>query len=268
MLRASILLLIAAMLTSAATIRLYLKDGEFQLAREYKVIDDRVRYYSVERGDWEEIPLDLVDLKKTESEIKRRDESFKEEAAALAAEDKAEREAQKEVERVPQEPGVYLVAGNELKTVPLAESKVVGGTRKRSVLKVLAPIPIVSGRGTLELDGEHSTNVVATDRPEFYIRLTREERFGIVRLSEHKGNRVVEKLTIVPVTKEIVEEQDEVQVFRKQTGDGLYKIWPMKPLEAGEYAVVEYTAALEGSLNIQVWDFGVNPASTPAPKPK
>jgi hypothetical protein len=268
MLRRTILFLVTAILASAATIRLYLKDGDFQLAREYKVADDRVRYYSVERGDWEEIPLDLVDLKKTESEIKRRDESFKEEAAALAAEDKAERDTEKEVGRVPQEPGVYLVAGNELKTIPLAESKVAGGTKKRSILKVLSPIPMVSGKGTLEVDGEHSPNVVSTDRPEFYIRLTRDERFGMIRLGERKGNRVVERLTIVPVTKEIVEEQDEVQVFRKQTGDGLYKIWPMKPLEAGEYAVVEYTPALEGSLNIQVWDFGMNPGSAPAVKSK
>jgi len=121
----------------------------------------------------------------------------------------------------------------------------------------MTPIPIVSGKGTLELDGEHSKNIVETDRPEFYMRLTREERFGMVRVSEHKGNRVVEKLTIVPVTKEIAEEMDEVQIFRQQVGDGLYKIWPMKPIEPGEYAVVEYSPAVEGSLNMQVWDFAV-----------
>lgn len=257
MVRTIVVFAIVAVAALAANVRLYLKDGEYQLVREYQVLNDRVRYYSTERGDWEEIPLDLVDLKKTENEAKRREKALNEETAAIAAEEKAEREVEKERERVPQETGVYLVAGAALKTVKQAESKVVGETRKRSLLKVMAPIPIVSGKGTVEIDGPHSLTTVASDRPEFYIRLLREERFGIVRLSEHKGNRVVEKLTIVPVTKEIVEEQEEVQVFRQQAGDGLYKIWPMKPLEPGEYAVIEYTAAQDGSVNLMAWDFAV-----------
>src|SRR5665213_3076920 len=41
--------------------KLILKDGTFQLAREYSVTDGRVRYWSVERSDWEEIPASLVD---------------------------------------------------------------------------------------------------------------------------------------------------------------------------------------------------------------
>ena len=75
-------------------------------------------------------------------------------------------------------------------------------------------------------------------------------------MGEHKGNRVVEKLTIVPVTKETAEEPDMVELFRKQVADRLYKIWPQKPLDPGEYAVVEYT---EEKLNMQVWDFFIAP---------
>ena len=41
--------------------KLILKDGTFQIAREYTVEDDRVRYWSVERSQWEEIPAALVD---------------------------------------------------------------------------------------------------------------------------------------------------------------------------------------------------------------
>lgn len=262
-----LILFVLAAAAVFANVRLYLKDGDYQVVREYKVLADRVRYYSVERGDWEEIPLDLVDLKKTESEAKRRDEALKEEAAALAVEEKAEREAAKEVSKVPEEPGVYLVNGNALKSIPAAESKFVGQTKKRSILKALSPVPMVAGKGTLEVDGEHSANVVSSNRPEFYIRLSTEERFGIIKLTDHKGNRVVEQLTIVPVTKEIVEEQVEVQVFRRQVGDGLYKIWPMKDLEEGEYAVVEYTPATDGNLHVQVWDFGYRAAGAPAPAP-
>ena len=41
--------------------KLILKDGTFQLAREYTVEGDRVRYWSVERSQWEEIPAALID---------------------------------------------------------------------------------------------------------------------------------------------------------------------------------------------------------------
>jgi len=94
-------LLIFVATASAATVKLYLKDGSYQLVREYKVENDRVRFFSTDRGEWEEIPVELVDLEKTQTEIKQRDEARREEAAAIDAEDKAEREARREVERVP-----------------------------------------------------------------------------------------------------------------------------------------------------------------------
>jgi hypothetical protein len=256
MLRAALAFLLAAVIACAATVKLYLKDGEYQLVREYQVLSDRVRFYSVERGQWEEIPLTLVDLKRTESEQNEHDQTMKQEAAEQAAEDKAEREAADEVARVPVETGVYLVAGNQLKTIKPAESKVVGN-KKRTVLKVLSPIPMVSGKGTLEVDGEHSPNVVDSATPEFYIRLSAEERFGIIRAAPGKNSRIMEKFEIIPVSKEIVEQPDEVQIFRHQVGGGLYKIWPMQPLAPGEYAVVEYTPATNGAINMQIWDFGV-----------
>jgi hypothetical protein len=46
----------------AANLRLYLKDGGYQVVREYQVQSDRVRFYSVERSEWEEVPLDLARL--------------------------------------------------------------------------------------------------------------------------------------------------------------------------------------------------------------
>src|SRR5260370_6142349 len=36
--------------------KLVLKDGSFQLVRDYRRNGERVRYLSAERGDWEEIP--------------------------------------------------------------------------------------------------------------------------------------------------------------------------------------------------------------------
>jgi hypothetical protein len=248
--------LFSALTLWAVNFKLYLTDGGFHLVREYQVDGDRVRFYSVERSGWEEIPLKLVDLKRTEAERQARDADLRKEAAEIAAEDKFEREQRDERDRVPQEPGAYLLDGKEIKTVKVAESKSVTN-KGRSILKVLSPLPVVSGKVTVELDGEHSATLVPGNRPEFYFRLSTEEHFGIVRLkATRKGARVVQTWTIIPVSKEMIEEQDEVEIFRKQVDDGLYKIWPTAPLEPGEYAVVEFTP---GKGNIQTWDFAWKP---------
>src|ERR1700681_1275043 len=52
----------------AANVKLYMTDGSYHIVREYQVQSDRVHFYSVERSQWEDIPLDLVDLKRTVGE--------------------------------------------------------------------------------------------------------------------------------------------------------------------------------------------------------
>lgn len=250
----AILLLCLAL--PAATLRLHLKDGTWHNVREYQKQQDRVRYYSTERGDWEEIPLELVDLKKTEDEITSRAVERKEQAAFSDAEEKAERTQQREVEQIPYEAGVFSVTGEKVTTLQQAELKVVNN-RRRSILKAMSPIPIISGKSTVELEGLKSAFGVSGTRPEFYIRLASEERFGMIRLTPAKASRIVQKWDIVPVTKEIVEQTEMIETFKQQLADGLYKIWPSVPLTPGEYAVVEYT---EGKGNIQVWDFSVSAA--------
>lgn len=248
--------LLAVAALSAATLRLYMKDGEYHLVSEYKIEGDRVKFYSTERGDWEEMPLAMIDLKRTEAERKVRFEAEKKEVELTEAEDKAEREARRELERIPQEPGVYWISGAELKPLTLAEAKFVVNKR-RQILKAMSPVPLITGKATYELDGEASKVVIADERPEFYFRLSKEERLALFRLTpdNKKKIRVVQKMTIAPVVNEIVEEPIIVETFRRQVGELLYKIWPTKPLEPGEYALVQYTPAQEGNLSIQVWDF-------------
>ncbi|MGD0015512.1 MAG: hypothetical protein ABSD56_13995 [Bryobacteraceae bacterium] len=256
MLRRLALLVLLAVTVFAANFRLYLADGGYHVVREYEVQGDRVRFYSVERSEWEQVPLSLVDLKRTEAERQQRQQALEKEAADIAAEAQFERQQREERERVPVEPGVYLVEGGQLRAVRQAESKVVT-SKGRAVLKILAPMPIVTGRATVELEGEHSASVISIARPEFYFRLAQEERLGIVRLGAKRRARIVQRWDIVPVSNEIVEQQQDVPIFRKQVAEGLYKIWPEQPLAPGEYAVIEYT---EGKRNVQVWDFSYAPA--------
>ena len=126
--------------------------------------------------------------------------------------------------------------------------------KRRSILKAMSPIPVVAGKSTVEIDGLKSSLAIQNSRPDFYIRLNAEERFGILRLKPGKLTRLVQTWNIIPVTKDVMEESDTVEIFRKQIADGMYKIWPISALEPGEYAVVEFT---EGKGNIQVWDFSV-----------
>ncbi|MBS1858809.1 MAG: hypothetical protein JST11_25790 [Acidobacteria bacterium] len=237
----------------AANLKLYLKDGSYQIVREYKVQTDRVHYYSVERSQWEDIPLDLVDLKRTETEAADRKAQLEADAKVMADEEKVERELAKTVSRIPQDPGVYWVAGNETKILKQAESTV-RTNKGRSVLKRLSPIPVVSGKATLELQGAHATAVFKDPEQEFYIQLSDPERFGIVRLTAKGAVRIVENLTMMPVTNEVEEDPDLVPILRQQLADGLYKIWPKDKLAPGEYAVVQFTA---GKLNMQIWDFAI-----------
>jgi hypothetical protein len=253
MFRAALALLLLAAALSAATSRLYLKDGSHHNVREYQKLADRIRYFSTERGEWEEIPLELVDLKKTEAEVATREAERKEDAKAQDLEEKAERAHRKEIEAIPWEAGVFQVKDDKPITLTNAEIKVVNNKR-RSILKVMSPIPIVSGKSTVELDGAEAAYKVPPGQPEFYLRMARDVRFEIVRLRAGKNVRIVQDWEIIPVSKELVEKTDVIETFKQQLADGLYKVWPIKPLEPGQYAVAEW---VEGKGDVQVWDFTV-----------
>ena len=238
----------------AANLKLYMTDGSYQIVREYKVEGDRVRFYSIERSEWEEVPKELIDLKRTETEYKERTAQIEKETKVFSEEEKVAREQEKEVMRIPQNPGVYWIEGEQAKSLKAAESTV-HTNKGRSILKSVSPIPVVTGKATLEIPLAHSPAVFTNSEQEFYIQLSQIERFGIIKLAPKGAVRVVEELTTIPVSKEMVEERSSVDIFQKQmTSDGLYKIWPKAPLLPGEYAIVEFT---EGKMNMQIWDFAV-----------
>jgi len=241
----------------SATLKLYLKDGSYHLVREYQVMGDRIRFYSTERSQWEEMPMQLVDLVKTEKERASTQDEMKRDAQQADEEEKAERSLRREIESIPMNPGAYYEEAEKVKPLTMADYKVITD-KKRQAIKMLSPVPLIPGKASVVIQGAHSSFVVNDDRPQFFFRLAKEERFGIVRLTPKKTVRVVEDISIIPVSKENVQEQKQVDTFQQEMASDLYKVWPEKPLTPGEYAVIEYA---EGEVELLIWDFAYRPSA-------
>ena len=253
--RAAFLFALTVALLSAAD-RLYLKDGTYQLTNQYEVKTDRVRYYSTERSEWEEIPLDLVDLEKTRAELSERKAQIEADSKAEAQERAAERAAAKQIAALPTQNGAYYIRGDATDALKQAESKIVNNKR-RSILKALSPIPVIMGKATVEIDGEHAAYAITDPKPEFYLRASDFEEFEIIKLTPGKNTRIVERLTIAKFQdqKDVSEGVQKMESFKKQEADLLFRVWPQTALEPGEYALIQYT---DGKVNPQIWDFTID----------
>src|SRR5579871_5116916 len=86
------LLMAIPRLSQETSRHLILKDGSYQLVTKYEVKGDRVRYYSAEREEWEELPNSLVDWTATNQFEK--DRTITPEAMQLDKELEQERELQ------------------------------------------------------------------------------------------------------------------------------------------------------------------------------
>ncbi len=222
--------------------------------REFEVQGDRVRYYSLERSAWEEIPVSIVDLEKTQKTAERNQNRIEQLRSESARERAAERKARTELHNVPIDDGVYFYLQEE--ATPLEQSEVVTDKSvKRGILKVIAPIPIVAGKNLLMVDGVEARFATSERKPVFFVRQSKLAQFGIVRLEPAKGDRrLVQTVQIHPVSKEVFEEFEDVEVFRQQIASGVYRVWPINDLEPGEYALIDFTP---GALDLRVWDFSV-----------
>ncbi len=254
--RLLLLLTLAVTVFAAANIRLYLKDGDYQMVREYQVEGDRVRFYSTDGAGWEEIPLELVDLPKTEKEAAAKAAALAETIRTEQAEDDAIRADKKQVASVPDKPGVYLVEGDKL--TPLVEAEALRkDSTTQKILQAIAPAPIIAGKATIFIEGKAAKIRLTNTSPEFFFRLAMQERLALVKLDTKKDQRVIENVTILPNDEEIIEEQKQIASFKKQYAWNLYKLWPEQPLEPGEYAVIEYT---DGQIMVRGWDFAIEKA--------
>ena len=161
--------------------RLILKDGSYQLASKWEVKGDRVRYFSAERGEWEEVPKSMVDWAATEKYAKDRDSGVPLPGAVeldkeLAADRQAEEAKTPEVApglRLPQDGGVLLldVFDNDPQLVELHQnSGEIIPDRKGNILRA-AINPVASAKQNVELAGLHAKIQAHVVLPAIYIRL-------------------------------------------------------------------------------------------------
>ncbi len=165
--------------------RLILKDGSYQMVRQYQIVGDRVRYLSQERGDWEELPASLVDwnaTRKWEQEHSNvsGDESSPamKEAAEIDAQEAAARADEKA--RMPQvAPGLELPDQSGVfvldtfqgtpELVTLQSSDLDINARGRRGLGMLNPL--AGARIRLALQGQHAKVHLHVNDPSFYLSL-------------------------------------------------------------------------------------------------
>jgi hypothetical protein len=256
-------LILTPLLLRADAIKLFLKDGSYELVKSYEVNGDRVRYYSLDRGDWEEIPKSLVDFGATQhTEAAKKVEQAKQLKAA--------EELQNQRFEIPTnngyqiKPGVHLpgnggvYAYDGMRVISLIQdpAKVVTD-KKRIALILVMPGPLVKKQALVVLPGDKAAVRITVANPVFYIEDTDNwpMRALLVPLKQKKDSRVVERIESGMGLGKSGEKRTGVPLDRKQLAAGVYELKPTQPLDSGEYALGEM---VEDKLNISVWDFGVD----------
>ena len=173
--------------------RLILKDGSYQLVREYQTVGDRVRYVSLERGgDWEELPASLIDwdaTRKWESEHSKSSATTEgdaspamQEARALDKEEADERNNLKARMplvapglELPDQEGVFVLDTFH-GTPELVELEPVDlNMNQKTHHGVNVLNPLAGQRASLELAGAHSKVHLHVEDPALYISLATED---------------------------------------------------------------------------------------------
>jgi hypothetical protein len=275
--------------------KLVLKDGSFQLVRDYQRLGERVRYMSAERGEWEEIPATMVDWEATAKAAAA--EQAEEDAVAKKIHTQEQAQNMTPVMDVDASlqvaPGVFLPSGEGMFLIDgkyVMHLEQVGTETKRdkkqTLKQVLSPIPIVPSKQNVQIPGSHATIRVTNTRAEFYLRevqsdpehdtaIVKSSRPGdsgpeveLVRATVKGSSRQLESIRSL-FGQELEQKRKTISMQRWDVAPTVYRFTLTEALPPGEYALAEI---LPDGINLYVWDFAVDAAngaktSTP-PKPK
>jgi len=261
--------------------KLVLKDGTDQIVREYQRDGERVKYYSLERGAWEEIPASMVDWEAT---AKAEGEAEKTSSAMVEKVRKQEEAARMDNvtdidASLPVGDGAFLPSGEgmfvvEGKSVRILDQVVSGAKtdKKRTIEQILSPVQLVPGKKYLIIAGASARLRLKSTRPEFYLReapqdpenvagVERSGRAGesgpeveLLRVKVARNERRLESISSL-FGRQVGEERNEISVQRWEIAPTVYRFTLGAPLPPGEYVLAEI---LPDGINLFVWDFGVD----------
>src|SRR5215831_9541776 len=243
--------------------KLVLKDGSFQLVREYKVEGDRVSYYSLDTHQWEEMPASLVDWDATK---KAAGEQAHKDAALVNAVEAREKETRAQLVDadasiqvadglfLPAAPGLYAFDGKAISVVGQAQIRS-SVSKKRLMEQVMVPVPIVPSRQDVTIAGPSAKLRLKNGQPEFYMRPAdgREPDIDLIRAKVQGQSRLVEHID--QLMGQNTEKRESMEMQRWQIAQGVYRFTLAKPLPPGEYVIAERVG--DQSTALYVWDFGV-----------
>lgn len=208
--------------------------------------------------------------------------------------------------RLPEDSGVFILDSfqGEAQLDELQQtSGDVNQDKKANILRSVIN-PVAGAKAIIELDGAHAKVQSHVDVPSLYINVEDDpsqldqqrirldsardnqsstqrpqqpeqpqqpvqpvvpfDRFRIVQTEVKGGKRIVGDVKRAPTGK-VSQEQHFVKTTITKVNGGWLKLTPAEPLPAGEYVLVEMMGK-EG-MNLDVWDFGVNPKAVANAKP-
>jgi hypothetical protein len=250
-----------------------LKDGSFQLVREYEVDGDRVRYYSIEQHQWEEMPGSLIDWDATKKAAA--DEAARKAATiakvhaqeAQRGSDVTDIDASIEIAKgvfLPDGEGVFLYDGDKVVKIPAVDPEI-KFSKSQMLKQVLVPVPIVPSRHTVSLNGQRAKLRVDPGQLEIYYRTAdgHDPQVQLIQAKVRSDKRDLENLDQIFDTTAATG-VTELPIQQWEIARGVYRYTITQNVAPGEYAFAEIVP--NGGNSLYFWDFGVN--GPPAPKKK
>ncbi|HET6218063.1 MAG TPA: hypothetical protein VFE27_13650 [Acidobacteriaceae bacterium] len=278
--------------------RLILKDGTYQVVTKYQKVGDRVRYFSAERGQWEELPAELVDWAATETYTKEHKPGAEPvspavpEAAAIDQEEQHARARTPDVSpglRLPDQDGIWALDTfhDQPELVALAQNSAsVNRETSHNVLRATLN-PLGGIQQNVQIQGAESRVKLHVNDPAFYVSIVgvddNEAVSSAVTVDTHGGgsaknsfNSSNSQYAIVRVRSNFKKDYRVVSGIKigmagkvTQSEDVIPTVAQTLPgnrwirLTAQQPLTIGDYALMEmlgpGEVNLSVWDFRIDP---------
>jgi hypothetical protein len=249
--------------------KLYLKDGTFEVVSSYKIEGDHVRYYSIERSEWEEIPASLVDWDATKKaqadEARERQEELRKIKKQVQAQQAAAIDVDASIEIkpglfLPPGEGVYLVDGGSIRQLAQNPAATKLDTGRR-ITQILVPVPMAS-KYTVVLLGKNAKLRTRNSEPEFYFRSDdpAQPQLALIHARVKGDERQVEDIS--SFFGQTSEKAKAIPMTVTPVARGVFRLLPEQDLDPGEYVLAEILPKQQ--MNLDVWDFGIDPPAKAA----